>query len=167
MYVYKMLGLGAKQKKTVAADTPYIVFIIYHDFVETILHQRFMISRRRLIAGKLISIETVQSVPCGNPQHTVPVLDERGYTSLRKPVMLGIYRQTALIRRLCRHPKNRKQYNKKSENIFHHGIKYIQIQRIIQQQMTTISKKHKKDTYLTENYPQTAFFPNSAHFNQK
>ena len=150
MYVHEMLGPGAKQEKTIAADAPYIVFVIYHDFVETILHQRLMISRCRLIAGKLISVEAVQSVPCGNPQHAVPILDKRGYTSLRKPVMLGIYRQTALIWRLCRHPKNRKQCNKKSKNAFHHGIKYIQIYRIIQQLMSTISKKHKKDTHLTE-----------------
>ncbi len=37
--------------------------------------------------------------------------------------------------------------------------------QIIQQQMTTISKKHKKDTYLTKITLDRLFFRIIAHFN--
>ena len=67
MHIDKTLRSRAKKIKTIPAYAPNIVFIINNDIVETILKQRFMISGHRLVAGKFVTVKTVEAVPSSNP----------------------------------------------------------------------------------------------------
>ena len=105
--ISETIGLHIEEIATLVNTTPEIALRILHNSVDTVGINANTVTHMRLHHIEMVSIKAVQSIPCGHPNHPLPVLSHLLHALLRKPGELIVV--SYLADGLCSAPEWKEQ----------------------------------------------------------